>query len=120
MKKIILAFTLLSSFSAFAVSLSDIAGKYEVTSDFAPVTNIIEIDKDGNIVLVETSPYGEFTCSGTAVIADDILTSEVTCENGVSFNQRVDLSSVNQYDAFTAVVYSSLYDQELPMNFRKL
>jgi hypothetical protein len=120
MKKLLLGLTFLASMSAFAVEFSDLAGVYQVTTDLAPITNIIEIDDKGNVNLTEESPYGSYNCSGTAFIKDDVLSSEVTCEDGTVFTQRVNLSGVTSFDEFTANVYSSLYEAELPMNFKKI
>ncbi|MFT6631517.1 MAG: hypothetical protein ACJAS4_001466 [Bacteriovoracaceae bacterium] len=120
MKILTLGFALTMSLSAFAISFSDITGTYEITTDLAPIVNTIEIDKDGNVSLTENSPYGTFSCTGAAVIEDQVLTSEVTCENGATFTQRVDFEGINNFEEFSANVYSSLYEAELPMNFKKL
>jgi hypothetical protein len=63
---------------------------------------------------------GEYTCSGEAELSDDILESSVSCDNGLTFTQRIDLSGVSNFDEFTAPVFSSLYGMEFPMNFKRL
>ncbi len=112
-------FPLISSFSAFAVEFSDISGTYSVTTDYAPIVNIIEISPDGRVELTEKSPFGELTCSGYAVIQQNVLVSNVVCLNGSTFTQTVDFSNVLNFDDFSAPVYSSLYGNELFMNFKR-
>lgn len=111
---------LLGITSAFAVELSDIEGTYEVTTELAPIMNVITISKDGEVELTEHSPEGSYTCTGMAVITDDILVSEVVCENGEIFEQRIDLTGIESFESFTANVYSSLYGMELPLDFKKI
>jgi hypothetical protein len=119
MKKIAVTLLVLISTTSFAMDFSQLVGSYEVTSDFAPVVNHITIDSEGVVTLTEQSPYGLLECVGEAVIKGAIFESVVTCENGAEFSQRIDLSGITNYQKFTANVYSSLYDMELPMNFIK-
>jgi hypothetical protein len=119
MKKLIVALMMVST-SAFAVTLADIAGTYEITSDDIPVVNMVEINEDGSVSLSEQTPYGSISCRGNASIADNTLESKVACDNGIEFVQRVNLEGIESFEEFTANVFSSLYGQEIPMNFIKI
>lgn len=121
MKKILISLVLgLGSFASFGLELADVAGVYEVSSPLAPVSNTIEISSKGDVKLTEKSPYGIINCTGKATLANNVLTSKVVCENELEFTQQVRLDGVTDLSQFTALVYSSLYDAELEMNFTRL
>jgi hypothetical protein len=120
MKSLLGLFLLLTVFSTNAATLSQLTGTYEISNPALPVVNVVTLGADGSVKLVETSRLGEFVCNGEATLTDDILETVVTCENGNSFTQKIDLEGVTNFETFTALVYSSLYDIELPMNFIKL
>lgn len=105
---------------ASVLSLSKIAGTYEVTSEVAPIINVIEISASGEVKLIERSPYGMLNCKGKATLKKGVLESLVTCDNGQKFTQRVNLNGVEHFDRFTANVFSSLYEAEVPMKFVRL
>ncbi len=109
------------TFNAFALDFKDLAGTYEVSSQMVPVINIVTIDEEGAVEIEERSPMGTFNCQGRAKIEDEVVVSKVTCpENGAEFMQKIDFKGVTLGETFTAKVFSSLYQLELPMNFRKL
>lgn len=122
MKKLTAILFFLGSFSVFALDFSDLAGEYEVTFEFAPAVNYIIIEEDGSVFLTEESSYGLLECAGKATLEGRTLTSNVTCDDGyeLSFYQIVDLTGVEDFQEFTANVYSSLYDFTIPMNFVRL
>ena len=101
MKALILLLTLSISVSTLAVDFNDIAGEYEITTEYAPIVNNIVIDTEGNIKLSEVSRFGTFVCEGPAVIEKSILSSSVICENGAEFTQKVDLTGVTNFKQFT-------------------
>ncbi|MGZ3789820.1 MAG: hypothetical protein ACXVLQ_14925 [Bacteriovorax sp.] len=112
-------FTVLTS-QSFAFSLNDLAGKYEISTNLIPVTNVITLDAKGGITLLEKSAQGNLKCKGTSTLASNKVSSQLKCENGLSFEQEINLSKVTNLDSFTAPVYSTLFGQEIPMNFKKL
>ena len=122
MKKLTAVLFFLGSFSVFALDLSHLAGEYEVTFEFAPAVNYIIIEEDGSVFLTEESAYGLLECAGKATLEGRTLTSNVICDDGYesSFYQIVDLTGVEDFQEFTANVYSSLYDFTIPMNFVRL
>ncbi|WP_373997690.1 hypothetical protein [Bdellovibrio bacteriovorus] len=122
MKKIMMIVALVvTSVQAHALTLKDLAGTYKVTTEMAPISNLVTINANGGVTLVEKSPEGVIQCEGQATLgANKVLTSEVTCANGVVFVQKIDLSKVVKLKSFKANVYSSLYDAELEMNFVKI
>ena len=96
--------------------------EYVVTLNGAelPVYNIIEMDAEGNVLLTEVTPEGELVCMGTAVINEDVLKSEMTCDNGMTFTQEIFLNTINMFDGlsgFTVEVLSSLYGVPMTMKF---
>lgn len=105
---------------AGATTLTDLAGSYKITNPDLPVLNIVSIDAKGNVKLTEQSPYGTLECKGKGKIKNSVLESSVTCTNGTSFTQKIFLKEVKNLNKFKAVVYSSLYDQEVEMNFERL
>lgn len=121
MKKLMMIAAIFAvSAQAHAFTLKELAGTYKVTTELAPITNTVSISADGAVKLVESSPYGTITCAGKAVLDRDVLTSEVTCENDLSFTQKIDLNNVKQLKSFKALVYSSLHEAELEMDFVKV
>ncbi|KHD88169.1 MAG: hypothetical protein OM95_10390 [Bdellovibrio sp. ArHS] len=122
MKKLIMIIALFAiSRQAHALSLQQLAGTYKVTTDMAPISNLVSLTSDGAVTLIETSPDGRIQCEGQAHLgADRVLTSEVTCTNGLVFVQKINLSKVKALKSFKAPVYSSLYDAELEMDFVKV
>ncbi|MFK8137524.1 MAG: hypothetical protein AB8E15_04100 [Bdellovibrionales bacterium] len=122
MKKLILAsvFLFISPIFAAELSFESISGKYEITHPAVPSITTVEIQTDGQVLLVEKSEMGEYVCIGEAVIEGKNLTSNVECQDSATFKQVIDFSGVENYDKFTAPVYSSLFDMSLPMNFVKI
>ncbi|MCM2350920.1 MAG: hypothetical protein NDI69_12935 [Bacteriovoracaceae bacterium] len=115
----VIAFASLSTVAG-AATLKDLAGSYKITHPDLPVMNIVTISAQGAVGLTEQSPYGRIECKGKATLKNDILNSKVTCDNGASFVQKIDLSNVKNFNMFSANVYSSLYEMEAEMNFEKL
>lgn len=115
----VIAFASLSTVVG-ATTLKDLAGSYKITHPDIPVLNIVTISAKGAVALTEQSPYGRIECKGKATLKNDILNSKVTCDNGASFVQKIDLSNVKNFNKFSANVYSSLYEMEAEMNFEKL
>jgi hypothetical protein len=109
-------------FSTFAsaASLKDVAGSYKISNPDLPVLNIVTVDINGNVKLTEQSPYGTLECKGKGVIKEEVLESFVKCTNGASFTQKINLKNVKNFKKFKASVYSSLYEQEVEMNFERL
>lgn len=121
MKK--LSFVLLTiSFSTLvnAASFKDLVGSYKITNPDLPVLNLVTVDINGNVKLTEQSPYGTLECKGKGTIKGDVLESFVKCTNGTSFTQKINLKNVKNFAKFKAPVYSSLYEQEVEMNFERL
>lgn len=118
--KTLIALSLVSFNTFGALSMSDMAGSYEITNPALPISNIVTLEANGNVTLIENSPLGSFKCEGQATINDELLTSEVTCENGAAFTQEIDLTGVTIADTFEAPVYSSLYQAQVVMTFTKL
>lgn len=110
----------LVSFQTSALTLKELSGQYKVTSDMVPVVNAVSIAEDGTVILEEMSPRGVLKCEGNASLIKEVLTSEMTCENGGRFTQKIKLTGVTDLNTFKALVYSSLYDAELEMNFKKI
>lgn len=121
MKKLMIAFLLLFTPLAFAQNFTfqDLQGLYEITHPEIPVTNIIEINADGTVFFIESSPMGEFSCEGEATLKNNIIESSMKCENGAEFSQQVDLTEVTDLNEFSAPVFSSLYGATLEMDFVK-
>jgi len=115
------------------LDLEQLAGKYTATSESFRVRNTITIEKNGDIRLVENSPYGKLECEGKASLEDNILTSNVNCKNKKSFQQKVYFSSLKNKDGsnldqgvdfkglkeFKASVESSLYGLSVELDFIK-
>lgn len=120
MKKALLTILALAATNLMAYELEDIAGVYDISSENAPVINVVKIEANGSVYLIENGPYGALECEGSATLVNDMLTSEVTCDNGASFTQRVNLSGVSDLSEFSAPVYSSLYGMEVVMNVMRL
>lgn len=121
MKRSLMVLSLLAlSNLANAASLTDIVGSYKISSPDLPILNVVTINAKGAVKLTEQSPYGTIDCKGKATIASDVLSSDVTCTNGQTFTQKINLKGVKNYSKFSAPVYSSLYEQEIVMNFERL
>lgn len=121
MSKLLLTILAISfSTLASAASLKDIAGSYKISNPDLPVLNIVTVDVKGNVKLTEQSPHGTLECKGKGTISADVLESAVECTNGSSFTQRINLKNVKSFTKFSAPVYSSLYEQEVIMNFERL
>lgn len=121
MKKMLLvAASLVLSSTISATTLSELAGSYKITNPDLPVLNIVSIDAKGNVKLTEQSPYGTLECKGKGKIKNSVLESNVSCTNGASFTQKITLKNIKNLNKFKAVVYSSLYDQEVEMDFERL
>lgn len=121
MKKFIITCGLLTSLSSFGFTIEDIAGSYKVSQPVFEVSNLLTIGEQGEINLTESSPMGTLTCSGQATINEDIVSSQLNCENGTSYTQTIDLNEVESVKAvFTAPIFSSLFDREIPFVFEPL
>ncbi|MEC7277759.1 MAG: hypothetical protein VXV96_15665 [Bdellovibrionota bacterium] len=118
--KTLIALSLISFNTFGALTMTDVAGSYEITHPALPVSNIVTLKANGSISLSENSPFGTFNCEGQATLTDELLTSEVTCDNGATFTQEIDLTGVTIADTFEAPVYSSLYQAQVVMTFTKL
>ena len=104
-----------------AVTLEKVAGEYEVTVPGLPITNLVSLGEDGAVLLLEEGPYGELECEGSAQVIDgNIIQSEVTCANGMTFTQRINLQGVSDYDNFSAPLFSSLYKREIMADFKRV
>jgi hypothetical protein len=121
MKKLAILLIALS-FSQFAsaVTLQELAGSYKITHPDLPVVYIVKISSKGNVALTESSPYGKLECTGKGKLSKDILSSSVKCADGQEFAQKINLNGVKNLKRFTATVFSSLYGQEVEMNFERL
>ena len=115
-------FLIALSFSQFAsaLTLNDLVGSYKITHPELPVVNLVRISADGKIALTESSPYGKLECSGKAKLVNDQLSSAVKCTDGQKFTQKINLSGIKNLKKFKATVFSSLYGQEVEMNFERL
>ena len=121
MKKLSVLFIALSfSQLASAFTLYELAGSYKITHPELPVVNIVKITADGKIALIESSPYGKLECSGKSKLVKNQLSSSVKCTDGQKFTQKINLSGVKNLNKFKAAVFSSLYGQEVEMDFEKL
>ena len=105
---------------AFAFTLADVAGKYQITSDALGAVNVMTITTQGKVTLFEKSIDGNFTCKGNATMTNNVVNSSVKCENGMSFSQEINLSTVTNLSQFSAPVFTSLLGQTVPMNFKKI
>lgn len=114
-----LSFLVISNLAS-AATISNVVGSYKISNSDFPVLTIVTINANGTVKLTEQSPYGKLECSGKANLKSDILTSHVKCEDGQEFTQRINLKSVKSFGKFSAPVYSSLYGQEVEMNFEKI
>lgn len=119
MKKLALI-TALTISNAFAVDFSDIAGTYKITHPAIPAITYVSISDSGVVELAEDGPQGVAHCAGQAELQNDILESELKCFNGASFGQKINLSQVNDFNSFSAPVFSSLYGVEIEMDFEKV
>lgn len=120
MKSLIALSLLALSNLASAASLTDLVGSYKISNSDLPILNVVTVNANGAVKLTEQSPYGTLECAGKASLKSDLLTSKVTCTNGQSFTQKINLKDVKNYNKFSAPVYSSLYEQEIVMNFERL
>jgi len=116
----LVTFAMFFSAIAGAATINDIVGSYKISNPDLPVLNIVTIDAKGNVKLTEQSPYGTLECKGKGTIKADILESNVKCTNGASFTQKISLKNVKNFSKFKAPIYSSLYEQEVEMNFERL
>jgi hypothetical protein len=112
MKKIVSILILMMSLSTLAAdyTLDDISGNYTIVIDDMPVSYMLDIDED-SVILVETG-YQTLNCVGFATITNNIVTSEVICDNDAQFIQTIDLKGVKNIQnlsTFRANVFSSLY-----------
>lgn len=99
--------------------MKKLIGSYTVTSEYAPIEYQITLHVDHTVSMTEVSPMGEYKCEGTATIEENVITSEVTCEGGYEFTQKINMEGIEEVEEFTASVHSSLYEAEVPMNFVK-
>lgn len=123
MKKTIAFLALAFSLNAWSFSFADLAGVYSANpaqNIGMNVENILTVYSNGDIELTERSPYGELNCFGQANWEGTTIVSQLECENGETFTQKVKLGNINDFDKFEALVYSSLYEMELLMKFEKL
>jgi|GEM_PF-2849386 hypothetical protein len=123
MKKVILGLALILSSNAWSFSFADLAGVYSASpaqNVGMKIENILTVYANGDIELTERSPYGQLNCQGQASWQGTTIVSALDCENGASFTQEVKLGNVNNFDNFEALVYSSLYEMELLMRFKKI
>ena len=121
MKKLllVLSITALSNIAG-AATLANIAGSFKATSTEFSVLNIVTISAQGDVKLTEQSAYGRLECTGKGTLRADILSSSLKCEDGQTFNQRINLKNVKNFNKFSANVYSSLYGQEVELNFERI
>jgi hypothetical protein len=105
--------------AAHAYSLSDIAGKYRITSNqIAGVVNVVTLNANGDITLKEVSPMGEITCKGQSKFENNLLRSIVKCADPtVFYRQQIDFSAVRNLNRFQAPVSSDLFGKTLLMDF---
>lgn len=76
-----------------------------------------QVTDDGKEIVIE-----KLECQGIADLKFGVITSNISCKNGASFEQRVRLSDAEGNilnGKFSAPVFSSLYGTELVMNFSK-
>lgn len=104
---------------ANAWTLADLAGTYKVTHPGIPAVNWVTIQANGAVSLKESSQYGNLDCKGRGTLSGDVFRSDLACQNGMSFNQTIQLGQVKNLSRFSADVFSSLYGQTLRMNFEK-
>jgi hypothetical protein len=119
MKSLLVLSILALSNVAGAATFKDLVGSYKISNPNFPVLTLVIIAADSTIQLTEKSVYGTLECSGTATLVKNILTSNVECVDGQKFSQRINLSKVKKFDKFSAPVYSTLYQQEIEMDFER-
>ena len=120
MKKLSVMISLSIAQLSVAATLEQLAGSYKVTHDEIPVVNIVKISSNGLIKLTESSQYGIVECTGNGRISNNVLTSTLSCENGDTFTQSINLKGIRSFKKFEAKVLSSLYGVELKMKFERL
>ncbi len=120
MKKMsLIVLSLFLSQMVSALTLKDIAGKYEITHPNLP-KNIVMIEESGSVSLVEIHNDGNFICNGIGAIVNDSLETSMKCEDDSQFTQKINLKNINNGNEFKAKVFSSLFGGEIEMNFKKL
>lgn len=112
MKSILMSLVVLASSQAMALTFAEFDGKYQATPVALPyVMDTFEIRADGSITLREeltaagkayVASYGvdpatipAVDCQGTAIIYGNFIQSVVSCNNGETFNQSIDLTGVD-------------------------
>ena len=124
MKRVIyiLGIFLLSTSVYATVTLQSIQGNFEVTSDLQPgIVNRLAIE--GNqVTLIESAAEGDLSCSGTCEVMDNMVVSNLRCENDTHWTQKIDFAGVDvAQDRFVAIVMSSLFAyMEIPMTFTRV
>ncbi len=119
-KMLVIAMIGVISTLGHAVTVKDLTGSFKISNPDLPVLNIVTVSANGGIKLTEQSPYGTLECKGKGAIKNEILESVVNCTNGATFTQKINLKGVKNFNKFKAPVYSSLYEQEVVMNFERL
>lgn len=111
---------LVFSNGAKAATMSDLAGDYEVSSTQYSMQGKFLIDADGKIKIMVYSPWIYLVCSGDAQIENSVVTSTPACENGIPLTTRFDLSKITNFQSFKVMVYTSLLNTEMEMEFKRL
>jgi len=107
---------------ANAYTLSELAGKYRITSnEIAGIENLVTLSANGDVTLKEVSPMGEIVCKGQSKFENNFLRSIVKCaDQTVFYRQQIDFSSVRNLKKFKAPVSSDLFGKTLMMDFVKI
>lgn len=121
MKNFIIALVMtLASGMAGAASLNELAGDYEVSSANFNLQGKVSIAVDGKVKFMIYSTFIYLNCEGQSEILENRLVSTPACDNGMPLNFKIDLTNITSFQAFKTMVYTSLLNNEMEMEFKRL
>ncbi len=110
----------LQALADWEMSAGRLMGNYQVWVAGSSVKNIVSFNPDNSILLQEKRPQCLLRCYGKAEQENQLLKIAMICQNGRKFKQAIDFSEVRDLNSFQAPVYSTLYHQNILMNFELL
>lgn len=121
MKIFIIALVMtLASGMAGAASYNELAGDYEVSSANFNLQGKVTIGLDGKLKFMVSSTFIYLNCEGQSEILENHLISTPACDNGMPLNFKIDLTNITNFQAFKTLVYTSLLNGEMEMEFKRL
>ena len=98
----------------------DIMGKYEITFGLDENKYALTLNESGNMTL-DALPREQdgLDCEGPTTIEGLVVRSQLRCDDGTIFVQKIDLTDVSQFNNFVAPVFSSIYGVTNMISFQK-